>query len=250
MSLADVLQSIVLWLGILLEWAAVFLVVRRKLYRQLPAFSAYCFVSAPRSIILILTNKFASYAVAYYSYWVSEALIAILGLLVIFELFDSVMQSYEGIRTLGRIVFRWIAVALTVLAISFVIYSYRNSRWTYIAGILALEQGIQTVRVGLILFLFFFASALALSWKHRTFGIALGFGVTGLGNLAAYTMLSTMGRAAFVSYELIGPASYVCAATIWVYYLAIPQPEPFTRPATPRFDLAGWDRAIVQVLKR
>ena len=243
-------QYAVLWLGFLLEGTAVYYILRRRFWQQMPAFSTYCLFSAPRTLAVFLSNTYASVTFAYYFYWATELISAALAMWVIFELFLTVMQPYEGIRALSRILFRWIVVGLVVLAFSFGIFSYRNSQWKYIADILALEEGIHIIQVGLILFLFLFATTLALSWRHRAFGIALGFGITALGNLVAYTMLSTAGRAAVPVYDLLGPASYVCATMIWVYYLASPVPARAQVARAPLSGLDGWDRAITQVLKR
>jgi hypothetical protein len=250
MTFQELMLAALPWAGIAMESLLAVLVVWHRLWRQFPAFSAYCLFSAARTASLLYVNSHASPAFAYYFYWAMEALSATLALWVIYELFQSVMQPYSGIRSLSRMLFRAVLVVLVFLAATFGVFSIRNGEWRHISSILAMQQGVHILQVGLILFLFLFASTLSLSWKHRSFGIALGFAVSALGHLVGYTMLSAVGRAAIPVYQLLGPATYFCATLIWAYFILVPSPVATPRVTASRFDLAGWDRAISQMLKR
>lgn len=114
--------------------------------------------------------------------------------------------------------------------------------------ILAFEQALRLVQVGVLMLALILATFFRLRWSHCAFGIALGFGLYGIFNLIAIELLrqDLLSKNAFI---LLDPFAYDCVVMIWLAYLFQPQPELII-PALPHHDLHHWNAALGELLER
>src|SRR5437868_13585145 len=112
----------------------------------------------------------------------------------------------------------WAAVVMVVLGIASAA-SPGASQPGMIAGVFALERSIRIVQCGLMAFLFIFASTLSLSWKHHSFGIALGFGIFASVDVIIVAIRAQLGPVANHAFMLLKPGAYLLATSIWTGYL-------------------------------
>src|SRR5438128_3667971 len=100
----------VLWL--LAPLCQVFLLIfmlRRKLRAEFPFFFSYTVFQVVSFTVQYSVYHFAPNS--YFNvYWTSAALSAILGFLVIQEVFSYAIRPYAGLRALGKMLFRWLAM--------------------------------------------------------------------------------------------------------------------------------------------
>jgi hypothetical protein len=94
-----------------------------------------------------------------------------------------------------------------------------------VATILAMERSVRFLQAGLLAFLFIFAKALGLNWRHYAFGIALGMAIFVGTELVVVTMRNHFGRSADDVFVLLKPAAYLCGVSIWLGYLMRPAPD-------------------------
>ena len=85
------------------------------------------------------------------------------------------------------------------------------------------QRCVRIIQVGMVLFLLFFAHYLGVSWKQRSFGIALGFG--------SFAMVELGLLASWVGNHLANPwmstlnmAAYNISLIVWVSYVAAKSP--------------------------
>jgi len=100
------------------------------------------------------------------------------------------------------------------------------------------------------MFLFIFASSLGLTWRHYVFGIALGFGIYAIVDLASLAARTQLGLISADVASVVRSVAFNCAVLIWVIYTLQPNPAESQIPEIPRHDLEKWDRALVQLLQR
>src|SRR5882724_10740417 len=104
----------VLWL--LAPVCQVFLLIfmlRRKLRAEFPFFFTYT--------VFQVISFAVQYGIYHFSpdnyfnvYWTAAALSAMLGFLVIHEVFTYAIRPYPGLRDLGKMLFRWVALLLVL----------------------------------------------------------------------------------------------------------------------------------------
>jgi hypothetical protein len=247
MSAPLLLERALWFVPIVLQTAVSVFMVRRKLHRQLPYFFAYIvFQSSYSTASWFIRHKMPQY---FYFYWGSELLSTILELAVIYEVFRNVVTRYERIQRLGFTMYRWFAVALLVVA-TMMAATGPDVNMAAMQGIVTLERGLRIIQAGLVVFLFFFASYLGLSWRNWLFGVALGFGFFASVELALAAVSTELGITGNHLYALFKPIAYNCTVLIWAVYVFRRQPVAKPITAMPRHELAAWDTTLSELVRR
>jgi len=129
-----------------------------------------------------------------------------------------------AVRNLCLVAGGWLPLVLLLVAaiLAFSTSSAPNGR--LITAILSLERSVLVMQAGMLLFLMLFSSRLGLTWKHHSFGISLGFGIYASGQLVISTLFAQLGTSFGEAYTLLQTVLYTAMTTIWLVYLASPEP--------------------------
>lgn len=242
-----------LWFAPLaLQFAIAIVMLVRKTFRELPIFFTYTVFEVAAALLLkeFKIDHRISYSFFFTSYWISEAISIFLGFLVISEIFSKVFQTYDALRSLSSLLFRWAILVLIFLAIGTAAAVPSGEASTLIATILGVERSLRFVQVGLISFLFLFSSYFKVQWQDVVFGIALGFGLYASTDLVLAAARSHFGTSALEVYELAKPLAYNCAAFVWAVYI-IRRPAPVRNVETlPATELDRWNHALAEMLQQ
>jgi len=244
---SDTLSQIVWWGGSALNVGIAFALVYRRLYRELPIFFTYTVFLLVRGLVLHFVVD--RHALAYfYTYYATEVVAWALGLAVIQEVMQCLLEPYHAVRNLVVLLFRWGAALLIVIALLTAYSGPGLAVDRLLTNILMLERGVRIVQAGLLSLLFIFARAMRLRWPHYVFGIALGFAIFSSVDLALVTV-RTYDIWTHTLFAILNPAAFVVAQGVWLYYLAVPERSPVYQPhATLRME--GWDFALAELLRR
>jgi hypothetical protein len=240
-----------IWLfGVLFQMGIILTMHRSKLFKELPVFFGYTVFQTLRALGLAAVKAKGSPALYFYAYWSAEACSNVVAFFVINEIFRHMLRPYEGIKHIASLLLKWAVMVLVVISLIVGFSSTRNEQLPYITSILVLERCVRLIQCGLLLFLFAFASALSITWKHYLFGIALGFGILAATQTVITSMLSAAGASGTAAYILLKPGMYLFVLGLWLYYLA--HPVPLTREAkvTTFVDLTAWNRALLEIIQR
>lgn len=223
----------------------------RRSYRKFPLFSLYILSQLVRFAILFGAYQAGDRAFYRYAFIRLELVDAVLSFAVIYELFDITFRSYEGIRELGWMLLRWASVVLVVLALV-VAFSQTGAGDAdpFLSGLYALERGISVVRGGLLFLLLVLHAGLGLRWGRHAFGIALGFGLVTSIELALFTMRFHLGSEVNLVLSLINSAAYDCALLVWLTALLRADTVRESPPRPSKWDVEGWNRALLELLHR
>jgi hypothetical protein len=126
-----------------------------------------------------------------------------------------------------------------------------NDQDKMIAGIFTVKRTVTIVQAGLLGFLFLFASAFGVAWRHYAVGIASGLGVYGAVELIAMVMRAKFGAVVDSSIYWILMIVNTCCVMIWAAYIVVPVQH--SHPATPVPDssrLEDWNRALAELLRK
>lgn len=247
MSLKFLLSPLVL--SLLLYGILAGVLLAKRMLRGFPVFVAYCI-----SGLIMNVGLYAIYAsrwrrqLYYDAYWLTEAVGLLLGLAVVYEIFRHLFMPYPALRKLARQSFQ-VAIVLLILLGCILVYAQPLGKNDQVqAAFMLVEQATRILEVGLLLFLFLFASAFGLHWRQYMFGIALGLGVFVSVELIAITMRVQFGVTANPIINICRSISFNSSLLIWIGYILAP--ELATKPAEmpKRAQLEQWNRAIMELI--
>lgn len=193
---------------------------RRKLLRTYPFFFAYIVSEVMLFVVLFMNERDPN--VYYYLYWVGTTISAALGFAVIHEVFSDVLRPFHALRDFSSLLFRWAGLVVMLIAIMSAMGGSGNTGLGSVAlGLLSLERSVRVMQCGLVLFLLMFSRYLGSSWRHRSFGIALGFGVFAVVEfvLLGLQFASVMNRSMM---NILNMGAYDAAIVVWLVYAIAP----------------------------
>ena len=223
--------------------------VRSRLYRTLPVFTCYLASTSVLMIALGLVRGSHPY-VYFYLFWITDGLTALLGLWVIYEIYNVVLKPFPSVKHLGLLLFRGAFFVLVLIVATTFRARTAQDVDPWIAVILNLELSIRILEAGLFFFLFSFAASLGLTWKHHVFGIATGLALFVATELTVVAMRAYFGRGTDdLAYQVLKPAAFNCGVLIWAAYIW--RGEPVTGPAIrvpERSRIIEWNDALAEYL--
>lgn len=233
----------------LVQTTILYLLIRRKLFRELPFFTAYTALHVVLVPSLDIAYGRIPYATYFYVAWSFETLTVLLSLLIIREIFLVVFQSYgAGIKLTGW-VFSAVGVILYVLAIMLAMHGTRLPEEKIVVAVLTVQRSLRFLQVGLLITLFVLCKYLRVQWRRHVFGVGLGFGIFGTINLAMFAVRFCVGPMSSGYIAFVSPIGYFFTALLWLFYFF---QRPVQRPIAnivPVQDLAKWNTALVEYLK-
>jgi hypothetical protein len=147
---------------------------QRKLHRKFPVFFAYAMSQV--AIFSLLFPISSNYREFFYTYWITAAISLALGFWVIYELFLDVFQPYHTLKDLGTVLFKWAGLVMLLVAGVVAAASPVSQMGPLVQAVLTVQRCVRVIQCGLVLFLLLFSRYLGVSWRQKSFGIALGFG--------------------------------------------------------------------------
>lgn len=195
---------------------------RRKLLRTYPVFFTYVVSEVVMFLVLFASQK--NYDAYFYLYWTGAGISALLGFKVIHEVFTDVLRPFHALRDFSSMLVRWAGLVVMLIAIMSAMGSMKSGFPVVVAGLLSLERSVRVMQCGLVLFLLMFSRYLGISWRHRSFGVALGFGLFAAVELGGIGLRVT----GVMSPTMLNVASmfaYNLAVLVWFAYFALPAGE-------------------------
>ena len=215
----------ILWIaGPFLNTIILFWMVRKRMYAQYPMFFSYMILRILEFLILYPVHKLGSNTNYFYAYWVFSGLTGICSVAIICELLGAVLKPFIGLRDAGKLLFRWAAAVMVIMALVIACSSHTEGRNYLVSAVLELERCMRVVQCGLLLFVLCCSKYLGISTSNRAYGITLGFGLNASTCLILLSMSTYMGARFDHSLSLGMSAAYNLAAIVWMGYILKPEP--------------------------
>jgi len=195
---------------------------RRKLYRVYPFFFSYLVSEVVLFLVLFANQK--NYDRYFYLYWFGAGISALFGFKVIHEVFVDVLRPFHALRDFSSMLVRWAGLVVMLIAVLAAMSGAGTGFNRITAGLLSLERSVRVMQCGMILFLLMFSRYLGISRRHRSFGVALGFGIFAAAELLAFG-LRVSGIMNPTALSLAIMASYDVAVIAWLGYFTLPVTE-------------------------
>jgi hypothetical protein len=237
--------QLALWLAHpILQLAVVAAMLRRKQRTVFPVFFWYTLAEIAGFAFLFPIHKWGGYAQYFYAYWFCAAVTLAIGFKVIHEIFLDVFRPYHTLKDLGTVMFKWAGLVMLMAAGVIAAASPASDQGPVVQAIMTMQRSVRIIQCGLILFLIVFSKYLGVSWKQRSFGIAMGFGGSAI--------VEQVGVALRASSYLSEPAlnvlimaSYNIGILVWFVYMFVKGPSRMA-VSTP---LASqrWDQSLADL---
>lgn len=235
----NLLMYVTWLLGPLLEASLLLVMVRRGVRTRFPRFFTYILFQVLKSIVLFIVYHL--YPDNYfYAYWTGNALSVLLSITVLDEIWRSLFCGYDGIQSLGSILFRWACAVMILIAIVGAATFQQTGADRVVTAVLALDRNMRQMQCGVFLLVLLLCRSFKSFWRDHVFGIALGFGAFAVVELALVTVLSRFGESHIATVSLIKSITYMAVLFLWIAYLR--QPEPLRERVPSQLGL--WDSAL------
>jgi len=220
--------------------------VRRKLHREYPIFTTFAAMQAA-----IFATDFYFYHrslhLYFYSYYATAAVGVLLSFGVLYEVFGEVFRPFADLRELGRVLFRWAAVVLTLAALLLAANGPRMAGSTPLfTTVMNLMRSVEVMQCGLVLLMLLCSRYLGITLRHRVFGVALGFGIIAAIDLLVVALLTNYGQAAARFVQITKMLAFNSSAVLWLGYVYAGKVE---RTPTKQFAHAEqWNYALATAM--
>lgn len=235
-----------------LEWPPLLvllaLIIWRKIYREFPFFFAYVLTAFGAGVLrfFALRHFRQTWLPYFYTYWVTEAILVLLGFLVLYEVF--LIHLFPEFNTTR--IYRWLFPAMGVIALGLTIWLWLSAPSTGPSRIVAIvgaaTMSLNFCQVTLLVFFGILIRFTSHEWGRHELGIAGGFGFNAAvklvvtGQWVAKSYLST-------NLDQLPRISYLIAILIWISFLSKPDPVPEELPITEEM-AAEADRAYADIV--
>ena len=237
--------QLVLWSAHpVLQTGVASVMVWRKLHRRFPVFFRYVLCQIGIFAVLFPVYLSGSYKLFFYLYWISAAISLVLGFLVIQEVFLDVFQPYHTLKDLGAVLFKWAGLVMLLAAGVVAAASPATSQGPLVEAVLTVQRCVRVIQCGLVLFLLLFSRYLGVSWRQRSFGIALGFGAFASAELFAVA-LNASGYLDEPSIGIINMWAYNLAILTWMGYMWAK--DSAREPVTMLLKSQRWDQSLADL---
>lgn len=221
------LQNVVWIFSGLLEVSVAVAMFLRGSWREYLVFWSYLLSEVARTgMLFFIGTDHSHYRAYFYSYWISEFFVCILGFFVIREIFANAFSGQLGLKHWGDWIFGCSLIVLLAVACLNAVNEHGDSS-RLLAAVLVLKWAESFVRLGVLAVLSISVLLLGLPWRHHAIGIAAGFAFYGSVELTMFATRLHLGRQAnrwvFVAFMCAG----LFEKAIWALYFV---PRLSSRP--------------------
>jgi hypothetical protein len=234
-----------LWVGHpVLQLAVAAVMARRDRYKQFRFFFGYLLAQVISFAIVFPVYLTCSYQTFFYAYSTTAMIGLALGFLVIYEVFVDAFRPYHTLKDLGAVLFKWLGLVMLLLAAVVAASGSHSSHGLLADSVLLVERCLLVVQCGLVLFLVIFSRYLGITWKQRSYGIALGFGgYAAIELLVAAVSAGASVPAAQHSASLVLMTAYNATILTWLAYMNAKQ-KGLPVPSASQMATQRWEESL------
>jgi hypothetical protein len=233
--------------------AVAFLLVRRRLQRELPFFLAYVIFEIVQFVVMfyVIHATWTTNEQYFYVYLAGFACSMALRFGVIYDIVNYLFREYPALGQLGSKLLRWTAALLLLIAVGTAAYSSREGVHLVARLWLVPDRAVSVMQCGLVVLLFVFSKHFGITWRNYVFGIALGMGLRAAFDLGYSAVRIWLGPDyAATTFNMLDNGVYHCAVLVWLGYLLAREPVARRVVPLPANDLEKWNRELERLLQR
>jgi hypothetical protein len=242
------LLNLILWWAVLpLQAVLLFVLIRKRAFETFPCFFAYTLFSVVAGLArFLLRGHHNSY---FWAYWGTDAVYALLGVAVMYEVFQAVFRSFRHIPWF-RLIFPVTVIGAILLTIVRAESAPAGQHIRIVQAIVAGEMGVRFLQVAMFVFLVGLVALFGLHWRQQAFGICAGYGLYATVALLSTTKFYEIGKTFALMWYGISVAAYTFAVLIWLWYFTGPletEPPRADRPPLSAQELHRYKEIVRRV---
>lgn len=235
-------------LGGMLAYVALFnILLRRGLRSEFPFLVTYAAFSACANLFLfvVFLSSGSNTPLYFYSWWGLNTVTLLLEFGVMYEVFSNVLKPFTALVDLGKMLFRWAAVFLLLVASLNAFATAGSGMTKCIAAVALIERNLRLIQCGLLLLFFLFERRLALSWRTHSVSLAIGLGISAALSLS-FTFIRLHLTAWAGALDLIGASSAFGIVVYWTVCFSRTQTAGQTVMDSPsKLIFQRWNEALM-----
>ncbi len=169
----------------------------------------------------------------FYGYWSVYGASAVCLFFVCLEVFSAVLATLSGLKMLGTVAFRWVAlVSLLVSFGSLSLMQGRSGDPLICSGAIAMMRVVGIMGLCLLAFLCLSMNAFRSSMRDLTVGLSLGLGLMAANDFVTSSLISHF-ESLTSPLQFVNEAVILLSLGIWIAYFVLPEPVrmPLVMPA-------------------
>lgn len=242
-----ILTFIFWWAAVPLQAILLWLLLRNRVFRTFPWFFSYTLFAVIAGISrLVFMHHPTPY---YYVYYGTDAVYALFGFAVTYEVFRHVLRNFHRIWWFRPVFPMTIVLTAALTAIRTVNQPLRF-RTHMVEWAMGAEMGENLLAVSMFVLLVVLVTAFGLRWRQHAFGICAGYGLYATVTLLATTKFYEIGTRFTFWWGVLSVAAYNVAVLIWIWYFSAPvTPEPprVSQPPMAAEDLERYKQIVRRV---
>jgi hypothetical protein len=209
-------------LSLCLEVWLVVLLFRRGVREHFPVFFAYAVTSVPITVARLLTA--GHYLPYFYVYWATTALLLLLGLAAVHEIFRWVYEAFYEF-TWFRLFYYGVISVVLIITVRNAVVNPPVQAHPLVGLILDLGIAINFLRAGIACLFYALMRPLSIGFRRYPYAIVLGFLISSVGALMGYLPVSVFGTKWHVVARFAPPVAYIMALAVWVSAFVVREDE-------------------------
>lgn len=221
MTVAHLLQTA--WLAVIfLETALFGLLLRRKAYHEYPGFFTFISFSVFRSLLL-LGVTFVHPAWFRLVQWVAYVPQLAILIAVVIEVLYVLFHPFYTVPRNTALHFLGATGTVVLFAVGFSVIhpGAEATAWATFAA--AMDQAVSWIFCGVFMLVALFSTYFGIPWRHRLYGIGLGFLVYLFTDVAVTTAIVQFHLPPFSLLRLLDMIAFLASCMIWGYYFFVPE---------------------------
>jgi hypothetical protein len=218
---ADLFKNLVWVLTACLQLALLFFVLRRRLYREYPAFLVYVVAATLENVVVFFTYRYWAFTSlrAWTIAWSTQAAVIGVRWFAVVEIARKIFDNYGGIRALvNRILF--------VLGICILAYAAVSSAKDWTQLLLYADRGVELCIAVFVVGLFVFARYYRLSISKLEGQLAIGFCIYSCSSFVNDSIFERWPHIFGGLWNYVPALSYFACLLLWIQAVRRPAESP------------------------
>jgi hypothetical protein len=206
------------WLAVIgVETALCVLLSVRRAIQEYPAFFAFVLFSTSRSLLLLSMNFWHAPLYKTVQWLIYVPQLAIL-FAVVLEVLNRVFHPFETLprNTVGHFIGAIATISLFAVTFAILHPGAQPTAWATFAT--AADQAVSWILCAVFMLVALFSSYFGIPWRHRVYGIALGFLVFLTTDVFVTTAITQLRLPPLSLVRLLDMIAFLSSCVIWGYY--------------------------------
>jgi hypothetical protein len=189
----------------------------RKAYKEYPAFYTFILFSTGRSFLLLSTMMWHSALLQQVRWGIYIPQLAIL-IAVLLEVLHLLFHPFETLPKNTIVHFVGATSTMILFAIGFAVRNPGAQPTAWATFATSMDQAVSWILCAVFMLVALFATYFGIPWRHRVYGIGLGFLVYLCTDVAVTTAITQLRLPPLSLFRLLDMIAFLASCSIWGYY--------------------------------